>query len=679
MKDIRFIFIFIFLVVIAKSQPDSPMLKNAKGKTLKKLGKSALQQNDPTSAISFFETYLKTNAGDAQAKDLLGHAYMEIRDYDRAQHMFLQAYTTNTKKAPEALYYHALMMKSNAKYDSARINFQKFKKEYKGEQKKLKRQASREIAFCDSVVKIIGSEFKIVVQHLDTNINKVHTEGAPMNYDDDQLVFTSLRTEKKEYLIEDDTAKGIKRKLYLAKRENGDWKFTGEYGANLNDDDYNTGNACFSPDRKRIYFTRCKLNYMEKMVCAIYVSEKSGDGWTEPVKLPKEVNSPKYTSTMPAVTIDPVKGNDVIYYVSDNKEGKGGLDIWYTIYDKKKKSYKKPKNAGTKINTSQDEVTPFFDNETRTLYFSSNGLGGLGGFDIFRTKTDGKKWTGSENIGLPINTGADDVFYTISTNRGEGFFVSNRKGGNTLKNSTCCDDIYFYRHSEYIRLFISGNVTEMLDRNSTVANATIEVYIKDKKTKEKFLVKTISTDSLGNYKTAIEAGQEYFLVVKKENFLGTSEDVSTDGITTSKEIVKDLQLVKKPKDPIHIPNIRYEFDKTGMAEASKIVLDTTVYRLMEANPELIIEIQAHTDSKGSESYNLKLSQKRAESVVAYLITKGIAAERLRATGYGESQPIVPNDHPDGSDNPEGRAKNRRTDFKIIGVVDAEIINDSGSE
>ena len=219
----------------------------------------------------------------------------------------------------------------------------------------------------------------------------------------------------------------------------------------------------------------------------------------------------------------------------------------------------------------------------------------------------------------------------------------------------------------------------MLDRNSTVANATIEVYIKDKKTKEKFLVKTISTDSLGNYKTAVEAGQEYFLVVKKDNFLGTSDDVSTDGITTSKDIVKDLQLVKKPKDPIHIPNIRYEFDKTGMAEGSKIVLDTTVYRLMEANPELIVEIQAHTDSKGSESYNLKLSQKRAESVVAYLISKGITAERLRAVGYGESQPIAPNDHPDGSDNPEGRAKNRRTDFKIVGVVDAEIINESGTE
>lgn len=677
MRDIRLICFFIFLIVTAQSQSDSTILKGAKGKTLKKFGKSALKQNDPSSAIVFFQAYLKKNNGDAEAKALLAKSYMEIRDYDRAQHMFLQAYNTDKLKAPEALYYHALMMKSNAQYDSAKINFQRFKKEYKGDEKKLKKLATKEIIFCDSVVRIVGSEFKIIINHLDTSINKVNTEGAPMNMNDDVILFTSLRTEKEEYLIEDDTASSVKRKIYFAKRVKGAWKFGGEYGSNLNHPEFNTGNACFSPDRNRIYFTRCKLNYMEKMICSIYVSEKEGDGWSEPVKLPKQVNNPKYTSTMPAVTLDPVKGNDVIYYVSDDKEGRGGLDIWYTVYDKKNKIYKTPKNAGSKINSSQDEISPFFDNDTRTLYFSSNGLGGLGGFDIFRTKGDGKKWTGSENIGQPINTGADDIFYTISTNRGEGFFVSNRKGGNALQNKTCCDDIYFYRHSEYIQLSIAGNISEMLDKDVPVKNATIELYIKDKKTSEKFLIKTMMSDNRGNYKTPVDAGQEYFLVVKKEDFLGTSGEVSTIGITASKEIIKDLELIKKPKEPIHIPNVQYEFNKTVMTESSKISIDTTVYKLMTLNPELIIEIQSHTDNKGSDAYNQKLSQKRAQGVVDYLITKGFDKSRLKAVGYGESKPIAPNEKPDGSDDPDGRAKNRRTDFKIIGVIDAEIINDSG--
>jgi OOP family OmpA-OmpF porin len=667
-KDIKLICFFVFICFLGSSQVDSIMVKSATGKTLKKLGKSALRQNDPTSAITFFEAYLKNHGTDAEAMNYLAISYFGIRDYYRAQHMFLNAYSTSKEKAPEALYYHALMQKSNSQYDSARINFKRFKKEYKGSEKKLKRQAAKEIAYCDSVVRLVGSEFKIIIQHLDTTINKVNTEAAPVSFNDDLLVFTSLRTEKKEYITDEDTSAVIKRKLYYAAREKDKWKFKGEYGDVLNNDGYNVGNACFSPDRKRIYFTRCRLNYKGKMVCALYVSEKGENGWTEPEKLPKVVNSPKCTSTMPAVTVDPVKGNDIIYFVSDRKHGKGGLDIWYTIYDKKKNLYRTPKNAGSKVNTALDEITPFFDTETRTLYFSSNGLGGLGGFDIFRTKGDGKKWTGSENIGQPINTGADDVFYTISTNRAEGFFVSNRKGGNALKNSTCCDDIYYYKHSEYINITLKGNIGDMVD-DKDVQEAIVEIYIKDRKTNDKFLVKSVKTDKRGNYKTQVEPGQDYYVVVKKEDFLGTNSEVNTKGITTSTTITKDMFLARKPKTPIHIPNVLYEFDQSKVVEASKKGLDSTVLKMMLKHPEIVVEIQAHTDSKGTEAYNLKLSQKRAESIVKYLITRGIAPERLKAQGYGESQPIAPNENADGSDNPWGRAKNRRTDFKIIGTID----------
>jgi len=675
-RGIKLICLFIFLAAAVCAQPDSVMIKKAKGKTLKRLGRNALQQNDPGSAISFLEPYLKNNPTDVKAMDLLAHAYMQIRDYDRAQRMFLKAYTANREKAPEALYYHAQMQKSGGQYDSAKLSFQRFKKEYKGEDKLMKRQATKEIAFCDSVQQLAKTEKKIIIQHLDTTINKVNSEGAPFNINDSTLIFSSLRTDKQEYVSED-TSASKKKKLYLAKRNgNNEWSFDGEYGNGLNAAAFNTGNACFSPDRKRVYFTRCRENFMEKMICAIYVSEKTEEGWSEPVKLPKEVNNPKYTSTMPAVTIDPVKGNDIIYFISDNKEGKGGLDIWYTVYDKKNKVYKAPRNAGSKINSSQNEMSPFFDNETRTLYFSSDGLGGFGGFDIFKAIGDGKKWTSSENIGQPFNTGADDIYYTVSTNREEGFFVSNRRGGNALKNSTCCDDIYYYKLSEYIKLFLKGTVSDMLDPTSTIAGATIEIYIKDKRTQEKFLVKTVTSDASGNYRTSVEPGQEYYLVVKKPDYLGSSDEFTTQNITVSGDLDHDLHLVKKPKESIHIPNIQYEFNKSDILEASKPAIDTTVLKLMQNNPELIVEIESHTDSKGSDQFNMKLSQRRAESVVNYLVSKGIDVKRLKAQGYGESKPIAPNENADGSDNPEGRARNRRTDFRIIGVIDAEIINDA---
>lgn len=674
MRDIKLIIIFLFIGSCYWAQLDSALFKSASPRTLKKLGKNAFRQNDPEMAIYCLESYLKTAPNDAKASYLLAQSYWQIRDYDQAQIQFLKAYRANPQEMSPALYYHALMQKSNGLYDSAKLNFQKFKKEYKGNDKLLRKQAGKEISFCDSVQTLVKNERKIVIEHLDTTINKVNTEAAPASLDANTLVFTSLRTDKKEFILEDDTARPVQRKLYVAQRENEVWKFKGEFGSNLNAAQVNTGNACFSNDRKRLYFTRCKPNFKGNMVCAIYVSEKKDGEWQEPVKLPKQVNNPKYTSTMPTVALDPIKGNDVIYFVSDNKEGRGGLDIWYTVYDKKKGIYKDPKNAGNKVNTPQHEITPFFDQETRSLYFSSDGLGGLGGYDVFKAMGDGRKWLNTENVGQPINTGADDIYYTISPNREEGFLVSNRKGGNALKNSTCCDDIYRYKYTQYIKIDLSGNVNDLIDPKLAIKDADLEVYIKDKKTGEKFLVKTLQTGADGNYKTSLEAGQDYALVVKKKDYLGSGAEVSTKTITASQIIIKNLNLSKEPKDPIRIPNIQYEFDKSVILESSKIAIDTTVFALMEANSEIIVEIQSHTDSKGSESYNIKLSQSRAESVVNYLVSKGISSSRLKAKGYGESKPLAPNDKPDGSDNPEGRALNRRTDFKIIGKLEVELIN-----
>ena len=679
MNGIKYSIILLFCCYLLPAQLDTVLVKESTAGILKKLGKNALLQKDPTSAVTFFEAYTKQTKNDAEAKFLLGMAYYQLRDYDKAQRSFLSAYKTNKTKAPEAGYYLGQMYKSNGKYDSAKTEFQHFKKEYKGKNKVLKKQAAREIAFCDSISHILARENKVVITHLDADINKINTEASPIAIDANTFLFTSLRTDKREVIVEEDTSSIPKRKLYLAKRVDDKWEFAGEFGKYFNTGKDNVGNASLSPDGKRLYFTRCSINFNDEMICNIYVSEKKGEKWSEPVKLPKPVNSRKYTSTMPAVASDPVKGNDILYFVSNRKGGKGGMDIWYTVYDKKNKVYKMPKNAGSKINGQKDEITPYYDNETKSLFFSSDSWAGLGGLDVFKATGDGKRITGVDNIGEPINTGADDFYYSISKDRSEGFLVSNRKGGFALKHSTCCDDIYQFKNLAYIPVLVKGNVNDVLDPHTTVGTAVIEIYVRDKKTNEKFLVKTVTSDSIGNYKADLEAGQDYFMVVKKNDFLGNSTELSTVGIKEPYTIEKNLEIIKKPKDPIHIPNVKYEFDRSNVEESSKAILDTTVLKLMVNNPELVIEIQSHTDNKGSDSYNMKLSQKRAESVVQYLISKGIDAKRLKAQGYGETKPIAPNTNADGSDNPAGRARNRRTDFKIIGVLDAEIINDASPE
>lgn len=643
-------------------------------KDLKKLGNSYAFQGDNNSAIDYYEVYLKRVPSDSKIQYKLADSYRATRDYEKAEKMYLKAYTSDPQKNALALYYYAEMCKTSSQYPKAKENYAKFIKEYKGPETSLKKQAKKEIVFCDSVNSIINQSQKYIVQHLDTSINKVHVELSPISLDETTFLYSSLRTNKKEYVTEgEDSANIPVRKFYTAKKVNNSWVFEDEFmSGTYNKPGENIGNASFTPDGNKMYYTSCKLNWKGIMVCAIYMTEKVNNEWTEPIKLNKTINNPNYTSTQPAVSIDPVKGNEVVYFVSNKPKGKGGLDIWYFVYDKKKKIYKAPKNAGVKINTAKDEMTPFFDNDTRTLYFSSAGWGGLGGLDIFKVIGDSKKWTNADNLGEPINSGADDIYYSISKNREEGFFVSNRKGGVSLKNATCCDDIYSHKQTAYIHLFAAGNIKELLGNNTkgNIDSAMVDIYLVDKKYPEPVLIKSILVDKEGNYKTSIEAGQEYKVIAKRNGYLNTSAAtiINTKNESQDKTFENNFILSKSSNKAITLENVNYEFDKSDLMQSSVLALDTTLLKIMTLNPDIIIEISSHTDDKGSEEYNLKLSQKRAESVVNYLISKGIDKTRVNPIGYGESQPIAPNKNKNGTDNPEGRAKNRRTDFKIIGSI-----------
>lgn len=669
--------LFILLMVIwtrAFTQTDSVSLSRLSAKDLKKLGNNAVVQNDYGSAVDYYKAYLKFNKSDSKVQYKMADAYRMVRDYESAEKMYLKAYQSNPEKNVLALYYYADMCKSSGKYDKAKEHFAKFVKEYKGPEKTLKKQAKKEVAFCDSVRNVINQSQKFVIQHLDTSINKVHVELSPVALDENTLLYASLRTNKKEYYVEgEDSANIPVRKFYTAKKVDNEWRFEDEYmTGTYSKPGENVGNATFTPDGNKMYYTVCKPNWKGITVCAIFMTEKIKGEWTEPVKLGKSINNKNYTSTQPAVCIDPAKGNEIVYFISDRPKGKGGLDLWYFVYDKKRKLYKAPKNAGVKINTPKDELTPFFDTETRTLYFSSEGWGGMGGLDIYKVTGDNKKWTPVENLGEPINSGADDIYFSIGKNREEGFFVSNRKGGSTLKNATCCDDIYSYKHTSYIHLFVAGNVKELLKESAkqNLDSAWVDVYLIDKKNGEPVLVKSIATNKEGNYKTTLEAGKEYQLVARKPNYINTTSAnlINTQNESQDRTIESNFTLSKVPSKAIAIDNINYEFDRSDLTKNSTITLDTTILKIMLLNPDIIVEISSHTDDKGSEDYNQKLSQKRAESVVAYLIAKGISRDRLKAQGYGETAPVAPNRNKDGSDNPAGRAKNRRTEFKIIGTI-----------
>ena len=436
------------------------------------------------------------------------------------------------------------------------------------------------------------------------------------------------------------------------------YKYT---GMPINDNNQHNGNGAFSVDRSRFYFTRCKLDENNmKMHCDIYMTEqkKGGYGWSNPVKLPAEINSDS-TQTHPAVGNS--KDGEVLYFSSNRAQGTGGMDIWYSI--KKGDTWSMALNVGKKINTVGDDVTPYYDSKNYTLYFSSNGWPGMGGYDVFKAKGTMKKWEPAKNMGYPINSSVDDMYYTLSNKKYIGYLVSNRPGTISVKSETCCDDIWEIRYPRIIYYAVRG-------------------YVFDAKTKKELpgaKVIMVSNDTLkwGNdqqskidtmYFWDTQAFMSYQLKADKDGYFSNGAGFSVERKFDNDTMRVDIYLTPiPPKEPIVIENIFYGFNLATLRTESYKGLDS-LYNLLIANPTIQIEIRSHTDSKGNDDYNLKLSQGRAQSVVNYLLGKGIAKERLVATGMGEKELLVKETTDDGKDCESCRQLNRRTDFKIIGVI-----------
>lgn len=654
---------------------------------LKKYGSTALKGGDALTAIDCFTRYLQAKPDDIAVKYLLAEAYRQTRDYASALPLYKEVTEQAGDKYPLALLYYGLMQKAAGDYKGAMASLLKFRKQYTGQKDDdpyrsealfAYKGAERAAYFIDTV------PLNVEIKNVGTSINKVHMEFSPQYLNDSTLLFASLRIDSSQFYRFDDSLNMPYRKFYTATKSADGWAFKGEFEGPFNTERQHNGNGCYSLDGQRFYFSRCEMNERKQTLCRIFESKFENGTWQTPQPLGEEINLSGYTTTQPTIGIESrlnQPDREVLYFVTNRPEGRGGLDIWYAIYSAKAGSFSKPYNAGSKINSKQDDITPFFDKETRTLYYSTNGKPGLGGFDIFKAVGQRAKWAEPENVGYPINTGADELYYTSHPNQKEGFFVSNRLGSVTIKNETCCDDIYSFKFRETLDILLEGTVTATDTNNlsKTIAGATVSLLYVDPVSGLQIPIKTVEADSLGNYEFTLENKKDYKIVVTKTGYFGDEISLPGKKYTVSTKLNQNFNLGMIPNKPIVLENIYYEFNSAKLTADSKNILDTTLLPLMLRNPTLVIELGSHTDSVGSVGYNLTLSKNRAVSVVEYLISKGIDKRRLVAKGYGETMFIAPNSKPDGSDNPEGRQKNRRTEFTVIGARDFEAEDAAANE
>jgi outer membrane protein OmpA-like peptidoglycan-associated protein/tetratricopeptide (TPR) repeat protein len=413
---------------------------------------------------------------------------------------------------------------------------------------------------------------------------------------------------------------------------------------NIND---NEGGATLTADNNTLYYTVCKYDNVKKYLnCDIYYSEFAGYYWSEIKSVSSKINLPGSWESQPTISPD----GRTLYFVSDRSGGFGGYDIYRSIKGETG-DWGTPINLGPLINSTGNEKSPFLHPDEKTLYFSSDGWMGLGGYDVFFVRQDEHgMWTKPRNISYPINSTEDEVGFFVSTDGTQGFFASNKfngKGGWDLYSF----DLYDAARPEKV-LFIKGNVKSEFSAEPLKAH----IELKNLETKK---ISNIPMDTItGNYVAVAPFNSDYIMTVKKAGHVYESKYIAK--VDSMFKLPAKVDIEMKPIElnkSYRINDIYFPFNSFDLTNESKVVLDQLIDFLHE-NQSISIEIQGHTDNIGNDASNLKLSESRAQSVYNYLVEKEISATRLSYKGFGKSVPVA------GNDTEEGRAKNRRTVFVI---------------
>ncbi|MGZ3900337.1 MAG: OmpA family protein, partial [Bacteroidia bacterium] len=548
---------------------------------------------------------------------------------------FETAYSLDPKVEQDLEYWLAWSYQLNSKWDDAIKHYQNYLAFL---QQKSKSNAieiedvNKKIAECNTGKKFSATPERVFVDNLGSNINTSFPEYGPSITADEETVIFTARRDNSTGMKRDENDNGFYEDVYIAYKKNGKWQPSVQLSKNVNTEGHDAA-AGLSPDGSRLYVYR----HSGRDGGDLYESTLFGADWEPPVHMNKNINT-KYHESSVSISGDGKR----IYFVSDKESGLGDRDIYYSDMDVKGE-WGPAKNIGPEINTKYAEEAVFMHPDGVTLYFSSKGHNNMGGYDIFKSTLTNGKWSTPQNLGYPINGPDDDVFFVVSGSGSRAYFASAKQGGygdkdlykitflgpekQPLLNSQ--DQLIAMRANPVSNLktenavevkmakvtILKGVITDA--KTNQPLEASIDLIDNDKNI---VLATFKSNSATGKYLVTLPSGKNYGIAVKKDSYLFHSENFNIPEGADYQEYNKDVALKKiEIGSTIVLRNIFFDFDKATIRPESANELERLI-KLLNDNPSIKIELGSHTDSKGSDDYNMKLSDSRSKSVVDYLIT-----------------------------------------------------------
>ncbi len=606
-------------------------------------------------ALEYYLNANKFNPDNAELNYKLGVCYLHSIEKVKSIAHLKKAYKLDKYFAGDIHYKLGQGYHLNYEFDKAIKEYNLYKRTLlPKELKKWQPIISKRIKECKHGKEFVNNPEKVVIENIGDSINSSFPDYRPfISADESMMLFTSRR----------DNTTGSERDpfdhqyfedIYISYNINGTWQKAQNIGKPLNTPDHDAV-AGLTADGQKLFFYDGRKKGGDIFICKL-----RGDQWSPPIPLPETINT-DFRESSASFSYDGKK----LYFVSDKIDySKGGRDI-YVSRKYSKGGWGKPKNLGSVINTQYEEASIFMHPDGRTMYFSSQGHNSMGGFDIFKTKMNkAGRWLKPVNLGYPINTPDDDVFFVLSASGKHGYYSSAKKGGygekdiymiSFLSDSIAKPDSDTAIVSNIVYLTIlKGTVKDAVTLNPVEA----KIEIVDNEKNEVISIAT-SNSITGKYLVSLPSGKNYGIAVTSEGYLFHSENFNIPETKAYQEVIKNILLNKiTVGSKIILNNIFFDFAEATLHSESIAELNR-VLKLLKNYTTIKIEISGHTDNKGTMELNTTLSGARAKAVVDYLIENGIDSTRLEYKGYAFSQPIASND------TDEGRQLNRRVEFKII--------------